>query len=140
MELGALWWPLFLLALISAALYGVFWLVFRDGPKAAVLAALVTIWFHFYGDYNWALWVWTLLFVGARLPRRRCSGTPRFLGAVALGLAIWAIVLVVSPAIDIVRYEIRQPRPVELGPEGVADEARDSDRAERRAAGRTSTS
>ncbi len=33
-ELGALWWPLLLLALISAALYGLFWLVLRDGPKA----------------------------------------------------------------------------------------------------------
>src|SRR4051812_6530416 len=62
-ETGALWWPLLLLALISAALYGVFFLAFRDGAKAAVLAALVMVWFHFYGDYNWKLWTWTLLFV-----------------------------------------------------------------------------
>jgi hypothetical protein len=107
-ELGALWWPLFLLALISAALYGVFLLGFRDGPKAAVLAALVTVWFHFYGDYNWALWAWTLLFVGICF-LVVALGTPRLLGAVALGLGIWAVALVVSPAIDIVRYENDNP-------------------------------
>lgn len=107
-ELGALWRPLFLLALISAALYGSFWLITRDGPKACVLASLVTVWFHFYGDYNWALWVWTLLFValGALVV---VAGRPRLLSAVALGLAIWAVVLVVSPTSDIVRYERDNP-------------------------------
>ena len=107
-ELGALWWPLFLLALISVALYGLFWLIFREGPKAAVLASLITIWFHFYGDYNWAVWVWTVLFVALGVVVVLFGG-PRFLGAVALGLAIWAIVLVVSPATDIVRYESENP-------------------------------
>jgi hypothetical protein len=107
-ELGTLGWPLFLLALISAALYGFFLLVFQDGPKAAVLAALVTVWFHFYGDYEWALWMWTLLFVGVCL-LVLALGTPRRLGAVALGLGIWAVVLVVSPVIDIVRYENDNP-------------------------------
>ena len=107
-ELGALWWPLFLLALISAALYGLLWLILKDGPKACVLASLVTVWFHFYGDYNWALWVWTLLFVtlGALVI---LVGRPRLLGAVALGLAIWALVLAVSPTSAIVRYESDNP-------------------------------
>jgi hypothetical protein len=107
-ELGALWWPLFLLALISAGLYGLLWLILRDGPKACVLASLVTVWFHFYGDYNWALWAWTLLFValGALVVLR---GRPRFLGPVTLGLAIWSVVLVVSPTSTIVRYERDNP-------------------------------
>lgn len=36
-------------------------------------------------------------------------GRPRLLGAVALGLAIWALVLVVSPTSEIVRYEHDNP-------------------------------
>jgi signal transduction histidine kinase len=103
-----LWWPLFLLALIAAAVYGLFWLIFRDGAEASVLASLVTVWFHFYGDYNWALWAWTLVFavLGALVV---VLGRPRVLGAVALGLAIWAVVLVVSPTSKIVRYERDNP-------------------------------
>jgi hypothetical protein len=107
-ELGALWWPLFLLALIAASLYGLLWLILRDGPKACVLASLVTVWFHFYGDYNWALWAWTLLFV-ALAALVVLLGRPRLLGAVAVGLAIWALVLVVSPTSEIVRYESDNP-------------------------------
>jgi hypothetical protein len=107
-ELGALWWPLLLLALVAIALYGLFWLIFRDGAKASVLASLVTVWFHFYGDYNWALWVWTLLFA-ALCGLVIAVGRPRPLSAVALGLAIWAAVLVVSPTTDIARYERDNP-------------------------------
>src|SRR3954468_3733079 len=103
-ELGALWWPLFLLALVSAVLYGLFWLILREGAKAAVLASLGTVWFHFYGDYDWAPWVWTLLFV-ALCALVIVLGRPRLLSAIALGLAIWGLVLVVSPAIDVARYE-----------------------------------
>ena len=82
-ELGALWWPLLLLALIAAALYGLLWLILRDGPKASVLASLVTVWFHFYGDYNWALWAWTLLFValGALVVAAGKAPSPRRGGA-----------------------------------------------------------
>ena len=107
-ELGALWWPLFLLALVAASLYGLLWLILRDGPKACVLASLVTLWFHFYGDYNWALWAWTLLFMalGALVV---LVGRPRLVGAIALGLAIWALVLVVSPITEIARYESDNP-------------------------------
>jgi hypothetical protein len=107
-ELGALWWPLFLLALISAALYALFMLIFRDGQKAATLASLVSVWFNFYGSYNWALWVWTLLFVALGV-LVILFGNSRVLGALALGLAIAAIVMVVSPVLQIARYESDNP-------------------------------
>jgi hypothetical protein len=105
-ELGALWWPLFVCAIVGAGLYGVFLLIFRDDPKAAALASLVVVFFFYYGTYDWALWVWTLLFatVAAVLVI-----TKRGLGALTLGLAVAAIVLVVSPAIRIVRYETDNP-------------------------------
>jgi hypothetical protein len=107
-ELGALRWPLLLLALISAALYGLLLLILRNGLKASMIASLVTVWFHFYGDYNWAPWVWTLLFAGL-VALVVLLGRPRPLGAVALGLAVWAVVLVASPASDVVRYERDNP-------------------------------
>ena len=107
-ELGVLWWPLFLLALASAALYGVFLLAFRDGPKAAVLASAVAVWFNFYGDYNWNLWVWTLLFAALALLVALLV-KPRVAGALTLGLGIAAVVLVVSPALKVARYESDNP-------------------------------
>ena len=107
-ELGALWWPLFICALVGAGLYGLAALILRDGPKAAILASLVVVFFFYYGTYDWALWVWILLFVVAVVLLLTLGKGP-VLGALTLGLAVAAIVLVVSPVSRIARYESDNP-------------------------------
>lgn len=107
-ELGVLWRPLVYSVAAAAVLYGLLLLIFRNGPKAAIVASLVVTVFFTWGIYRdrISLPVWLALFALAVVA---VVITKRNLSALTLGLSVAAIVVVVGPVLRIVNYENDHP-------------------------------
>ena len=113
-EVGVLWEPLVISVLVGAALYGVFLLIFKRGPKAGVIASLVSVAFFYYGIYldklGWSeglfMAIWLALFAVAIFFLAR---TRRQLSNLIVILTVSALVLVLPPAIKVVAYQANHP-------------------------------
>jgi hypothetical protein len=116
-QLGVLWTPLALCVVAGAVLYAVFWLIFKDGPKAGALASLVCLTFFYHGIFlekasGWglsdglflALWL-AIFVVGAVLLVR----TSRGLESLTLVLVAGALVLIVAPIVKIAVWHANNP-------------------------------
>jgi hypothetical protein len=99
-ELAVLWRPLLISLAAAALVYGLFLLIFKSATKAAILASLVMVVFFSYGT------VWVALLALAALA---VLVTKRNLSALALGLSVAAVVLVVGPTARIVNHERDHP-------------------------------
>ncbi|MEK6276854.1 MAG: hypothetical protein AABM29_02420 [Actinomycetota bacterium] len=112
--MGVLWKPLVISILVGAALYGVFLLIFKRGPKAGAIASLVSVAFFYYGIYldkvSWSeglfMAIWLALFGVAIFLVAR---TRRQLWNLTLILTVYAVVQVLVPAIKVASYQANHP-------------------------------
>lgn len=116
-QLSVLWLPLALCVAAGAALYVIFMLIFKSGPKAGALASLVCLTFFYYGIFlekasGWglskglflALWLALFVIVGVLLVR-----SSRGLENLTLILVAGAVVLIVGPIVRIATYHANNP-------------------------------
>ena len=114
LERGELWRPFAICVISAAVIYGLFALVFRNGPKACALASLVIVAFYFYGSAarqvsGWGLgggWFDALWLVLLVLGFFAVVRTTRPLGNLTLFLIISAVVLCVGPVARIAIYQV----------------------------------
>jgi hypothetical protein len=116
-QLAVLWVPLALCVAAGIVLYGVFWLIFKEGPKAGALASLVCLTFFYYGIFlekadGWGLSkglflaLWLAIFVIAAV---WLVLTRRGLESLTLILIAGSVVLIVAPIVKIAVYQANHP-------------------------------
>jgi hypothetical protein len=110
-EVRLLWLPLALCVTSSAALYGLFLLVTKDGPKAGVLASLVVVGLLYYGVFfeTRPTWFVALWLVAVAIGVVAVLRTRRDLAQLTVVLVVMAAVLDVPPAFRIADYQRDHP-------------------------------
>lgn len=117
-EFRVLWWPLVMCQAAAGAALAVALVVTRSGPKAAVIASVVTIGCFYYelvpgADRRWFLVLWAVLLVAAIGLAARSR---RSLVAPALVLLAAGLAMLLPQVVRVLQYHAQHPAPSATDP------------------------